>query len=172
MWIILDIIQAFLLRSIFEMKLESLSLCHHQMQYSRPDASCFSFGSRGSREKESNALMEFMIFKGNVQLVSIFRVIWGKGMQACKAPDFLGLHKNKKCVFPLILCYFNSLYFMWPHNRKAIWLFCITQITKFFTTMVVSWVRFHMIYYAFVFSWWLMIIFVQGRKSNWNNGRK
>ena len=29
MWIVMDIIQTFLLRSVFEMKLESLSLWHH-----------------------------------------------------------------------------------------------------------------------------------------------
>ena len=35
-------------------------------------------------------------------LVVIFLVIWGKMIQASEAPDFLELHKNTNCVFPLI----------------------------------------------------------------------
>ena len=43
-----------------------------------------------------------------MSLLSIFRVISGKMMQACEAPDIWGLHKNKNCMFPLMYVKSNS----------------------------------------------------------------
>ena len=67
-----------------------------------------------------------------MSLVSIFWVIWGKGMQTREAPNFGELHKNKNCTFPVnlhvlfekSLCFFKTF-------RKLFIIFWVRQ-TKLF----------------------------------------
>ena len=45
----------------------------------------------------------------NMSLVSTFWVIWRKVMHTREAPDFLGLHKNMNCAFPLRFIYISTI---------------------------------------------------------------